>query len=128
MEIKQGRAVTIFPEEGDGPTELDFELEEVLAAIRQRQLKALGKSGFPAAALKKMVTMLSIVVLKDVIVKMGRLPYIKLILRFVAHLPIRKAQVVSTEEGTGPIAVAEEGAKVIAIMSMNRTEQYVANS
>ena len=40
----------------------------------------------------------------------------------MAHLPIRKVPVVSTEEDTRPIALEEEVAKVLAIMVMATTE------
>ena len=122
VESKQGRAADIFPAESDGLTELDFDLKGLVAAVRRRQLKDPGKSGFPTAALKQM-TMLSLAALKDVIVKTGKLPCIELILRFVAHLPIRKVPVVNTEEDTRLIALEV----LVAIRIMNRTEQYVAD-
>ena len=126
MECKQGRAADIFPAEGEEPIGLDFTLEELVEAVRLRQLKTPGKSGFPAAALKQM-TMLSLAVLRDVIQRMGRLRYIEPILRFLGHLPIRKVPLVRTEEDTKPIALEEEVAKVIAIMVMARTERHVAD-
>ena len=96
-----------------------------MEAVRLRQRNALGKSSFLVAALKEM-TLISLAVLRDVIEKTGGLRYVEMVLRFVAHLPIRKVPVVNTEEDTRPIALEEEVAKVIAIMVMARTEQHVA--
>ena len=47
------------------------------------------------------------------------------LLRFVLHVPIRKRPVVRTEEDTRPIAMEEEIAKLVAIMIIAQTEQYV---
>ena len=79
MEMKQGRAADIFPAMGEGDTELDFTLEELVEAVRLRQRRAPGKSGFPAAALKEM-TLLSLAVLGDVIKKAGSMRYVEPIL------------------------------------------------
>ena len=70
----------------EGPTALDFTLEELVEAVRLNQRKAPGKSGFPAAALKEM-TLLSLAVLRDVIKKTGDVRYVEPILRFVGDLP-----------------------------------------
>ena len=55
----------------------------------------------------------------------GALAYIQPVLQFVLHVPIRRPPVPRTEEDTRPIVMEEEVAKLVAVMIIAQTEQYV---
>ena len=88
MEAKQGRFGGFFPDEGAGPSGLDYDLGE-LQQVHGERPEAPGKYGVLAAAMKKLRA-LSLVVLRDAIAASGCKPYIEMVLRLVVHLALRK--------------------------------------
>ena len=125
MERKQGRPASVFPDQGAGHTDLDFPMEAWIRATKSREPRASGKSGMLTAAIKQL-TALSLWTLREAVSRTGALQYIEPVLRFVLHVPIRKRLVIRTEEDTRPIAMEEEIAKLVAIMIIAQTEQYVS--
>ena len=75
----------------------------------------------------KQLTAMSLLTLKEAVSWTGALGYIEPLLQFVLHVPIRKRPVVRTEEVTRPIAMEEEIAKLVVIMIIAETEQYVSD-
>ena len=116
-----------FPDEGPGPSGLDYTLGELHQVVRGRKPSAPGKSGVLAAAMKK-PRALSWATLRDAIAASGRKPYIEMFLRFVVHLSLRKRPKVYTEEHTRPIALEEEVAKIIATLILREMDSWVASS
>ena len=57
----------------------------------------------------------------------GALGYMEPVLRSVLQVPIRNRPVVWTEEDTRPIAMEEEIIKLVVIMVIAQTEQYVSD-
>ena len=127
MEAKRGRPGRFFPDEGAGPFGLDYTLGELQQVVRSQKPSALGKSGMVAAAMKQL-SALSLAVLRDAIAASGSRPYIKMVVRFVVHLPVRKRPKVYTEEDTRPIALEEEVAKVIAVPILREMDSWVTSS
>ena len=126
MERKQGRPAKIFPDQGAGPTDLDFPPEEWIKAVAGREPRAPSKSGMLTAAIKQLTTR-SVASLQSAVRCTGALTYMEPVLQIVPHVPIRKRPVVRTEEDTRPIAMEEEIGKLIAIMITAQAEQYVSD-
>ena len=72
------------------------------------------------------LTALSLWTPREAVSRTGALGYIEAVLTFVLHVPIRKRLVLRTKEDTRPIAMEEEIAKLVAIIIIARTEQYVS--
>ena len=94
--------------------------------VRGWKPSAPGKSGVLAAAMKK-VRALSLAVLRDAIAALGCKLYIKMVLRFVVHLPLHKRPKVCTEEDTRPMALEEEMARIIAELILREMDSWVAS-
>ena len=124
MEMKQGRPASVFPDQGAGHTVLDFAIEAWIRAVQSREPRAPGKSGMLTAI--KQLTALSVWTLREAVSK-GALGYIEPALRFVLHVSFRKRLVVRQEEDTWCIAMQEEIAKLVAIMILAETKQYVSD-
>ena len=124
MERKQGRPARLFPDLRAGHIDLDFPMEAWIRAVRAREPRALDKLGMLTVAIKQLTAM-SLSTLREAVSRTRALAYIEPVLRFVLHVPIRKRPVVRAEEYTRPIAMEEEVAKLVAVMIIAQTAQYI---
>ena len=127
IEAKQGRPGGFFPDEGAGPSGLNYTLGELQQVVWGRKPSAPGKSGVLAAAMKRLRAV-SLAILRDAIAASGRKPYIEMLMRFVVHLPLRKRPKVFTKEDARPIVLEEEVAKTIAALILREMDSWVASS
>ena len=76
----------------------------------------------------KQLTAPSLWTLREAVRRTRALGCMEPVLRFVLHVTIHKHPMVRTEEDTRPIAMEEEIAKLVAIMIIAQTEQYVTSA
>ena len=101
-------------------------MEAWVRAVPSWEPQAPGKSSVLTAAIKKL-TAKPLSTLREAVSRTGALGYIELVLSFVLHVPIRKRPVVQTKEDMRPIAMEKEIVKLMAIMIIAQTEQYVSD-
>ena len=112
---------------GVGQTGVDFPIEAWITVVNMSDPGAPGKLGMLTAAVKQ-VTAMWLLTVQVAVSRTGALAYIEPVLWFLLRLPIRKRPVLRTGGDARPIAMEEETAKIVAVMIIAQTEQYVSDT